>query len=212
MSLKTAWLNLQDSLGNRFAWSHVNAVYYNWAQKKLLKEKLDDIDTAINAKVAKTDIVQVESTATDKVPSCAYIKNIKDGLDSDIAELNSNMSNWVRYSLDEGDPVPSNLVINRDIFVINGSIMVNNTLGLMLVFMSWSVKSGASFSSGWLQMVSFEGLAFAYPPTNNRVSCEVSGETVFRDLQVNGFQISVFLNGGDAVTKSLITTMVVNTL
>ena len=90
MSLKTAWLNLQDSLGNRFAWSHVNAVYYNWAQKKLLKEKLDDIDTAINAKVAKTDIVQVESTATDKVPSCAYIKNIKDGLDADIAELDSN--------------------------------------------------------------------------------------------------------------------------
>ena len=94
MSLKTAWLNLQDSLGNRFAWSHVNAVYYNWAQKKLLKEKLDDIDTAINAKVAKTDIVQVESTATDKVPSCAYIKNIKDELDGDIAELNSKQPTW----------------------------------------------------------------------------------------------------------------------
>ena len=61
-------------------------------------------------------------------------------------------------------------------------------------------------------MVSFEGLAFAYPPTNNRVSCVVSGETIFRDLQVNGSEISVFLNGGDAVTKSLITTMVVNTL
>ena len=89
MSLKAAWLNLQDGLGNRFAWSHVNAIYYSYAQKKLLKEKLDDIDTAINAKVAKTDIVQVESTATDKVPSCAYIKNIKDELDGDIAELNS---------------------------------------------------------------------------------------------------------------------------
>ena len=129
-----------------------------------------------------------------------------------ISLQNSNMSNWVRYSLDEGASVPSNLVINRDIFNINGSIMVNNTLGLMLVYMNWSVKSGASFSSGWLQMVSFEGLAFAYPPTNNRVSCVVSGETVFRDLQVNGSQISVYLNGNDAVTKSLITTMVVNTL
>ncbi len=129
-----------------------------------------------------------------------------------ISLQNSNMSNWVRYSLDEGASVLSNLVINRDIFNINGSIMVNNTLGLMLVYMNWSVKSGASFSSGWLQMVSFEGLAFAYPPTNNRVSCVVSGETIFRDLQVNGSEISVFLNGGDAVTKSLITTMVVNTL
>lgn len=91
MSLKTAWLNLQDNLGNRFAWSHVNAVYYNWAQKKLLKEKLDDIDTAINAKVAKTDIVQVESTSQSTVPSSAYLKSVKDALDSDISELNSGI-------------------------------------------------------------------------------------------------------------------------
>lgn len=89
MSLKTAWLNLQDGLGNRFAWSHVNAIYYSQAQNKLLKDKLDDMETAINAKVAKTDIVQVESTSQSTVPSSAYLKTVKDALDSDISELNS---------------------------------------------------------------------------------------------------------------------------
>lgn len=34
--------------------------------------------------VAKTDIVQVESTATDKVPSSAYIKQVKDSIDSNL--------------------------------------------------------------------------------------------------------------------------------
>ena len=92
MSLKTAWLNLQDSLGNRFAWSHVNAVYYNWDQKKLLKEKLDDIDTAINAKVAKTDIVQVESTSQSTVPSSAYLKSVKDALDAEVSQLTNGLA------------------------------------------------------------------------------------------------------------------------
>lgn len=37
--------------------------------------------------VAKTDIVQVESTATDKVPSSAYIKQVKDSIDSNLASI-----------------------------------------------------------------------------------------------------------------------------
>ena len=41
--------------------------------------------------VAKTDIVQVESTATNKVPSSAYLKSVKD-------DINSNLS--VRYDAD----------------------------------------------------------------------------------------------------------------
>ena len=90
MSLKTAWLNLQDGLGNRFAWSHVNAIYYSQAQNKLLKDKLDDMETAINGKVAKTDIVQVESISQSTVPSSAYLKTVKDALDSDISELNAH--------------------------------------------------------------------------------------------------------------------------
>lgn len=95
MSLKTAWLNLQDGLGNRFAWSHVNAIYYSQAQNKLLKDKLDDMETAINAKVAKTDIVQVESTSQSTVPSSAYLKSVKDDLDSEINTLSSGTINTI---------------------------------------------------------------------------------------------------------------------
>lgn len=98
MSLKTAWLNLQDGLGNRFAWSHVNAIYYSQAQNKLLKDKLDDMETAINAKVAKTDIVQVESTSQSTVPSSAYLKSVKDDLDSEINTLSSGLSEARTYS------------------------------------------------------------------------------------------------------------------
>ena len=96
MSLKTAWLNLQDGLGNRFAWSHVNAIYYSQAQNKLLKDKLDDMETSINAKVAKTDIVQVESTSQSTVPSSAYLKSVKDDLDSEINTLNSGLNTRIQ--------------------------------------------------------------------------------------------------------------------
>lgn len=37
--------------------------------------------------VAKTDIVQVESTATNKVPSSAYLKRVKDSIDSNLANV-----------------------------------------------------------------------------------------------------------------------------
>ena len=37
--------------------------------------------------VAKTDIVQVESTATNKVPSSAYLKQVKDSIDSNLVNL-----------------------------------------------------------------------------------------------------------------------------
>lgn len=37
--------------------------------------------------VAKTDIVQVESTATNKVPSSAYLKQVKDSIDSNLESL-----------------------------------------------------------------------------------------------------------------------------
>ena len=40
--------------------------------------------------VAKTDIVQVESTATNTVPSSAYLKQVKDSIDSNLEELSEN--------------------------------------------------------------------------------------------------------------------------
>lgn len=46
--------------------------------------------------VAKTDIVQVESTATNKVPSSAYLKQVKDSIDSNLADklLIKNTTLW----------------------------------------------------------------------------------------------------------------------
>ncbi len=48
-------------------------------------------NTALTTKLAdylkKTDIVQTESTATNKVPSSAYLKQVKDSIDSNLAGL-----------------------------------------------------------------------------------------------------------------------------
>ena len=42
--------------------------------------------------VAKTDIVQGESTATNKVPSSAYLKQVKDSIDSNLAKTNAKVT------------------------------------------------------------------------------------------------------------------------
>ncbi len=42
--------------------------------------------------VAKTDIVQVESTATNKVPSSAYLKQVKGSIDSNLAKTNAKVT------------------------------------------------------------------------------------------------------------------------
>lgn len=48
-------------------------------------------NTALTTKLAdylkKTDIVQVESTATNKVPSSAYLKSVKDDINSNLEDL-----------------------------------------------------------------------------------------------------------------------------
>lgn len=52
-------------------------------------------NTALTTKladyVAKTDIVQTESTATNKVPSSAYLKQVKDSIDSNLVNLSGIM-------------------------------------------------------------------------------------------------------------------------
>lgn len=40
----------------------------------------------------KTDIVQTESTATNKVPSSAYLKQVKDSIDSNLAKTNAKVT------------------------------------------------------------------------------------------------------------------------
>lgn len=48
-----------------------------------LQRLIDAIaDKVMTKLLAKTDIVQVESTATNKVPSSAYLKQVKDSIDS----------------------------------------------------------------------------------------------------------------------------------
>ena len=51
-------------------------------------------NTALTTKlvdyVAKTDILQVESTATNKVPSSAYLKQVKDSIDSNLPYIDTS--------------------------------------------------------------------------------------------------------------------------
>nr|DAG82192.1 MAG TPA: hypothetical protein [Caudoviricetes sp.] len=69
-------------------------------------------NTALTTKladyVAKTDIVQVESTATNKVPSSAYLKQVKDSIDSNLSNANADIN-----------PLKSNYVDNMDNNIVN---------------------------------------------------------------------------------------------
>lgn len=58
--------------------------------------------------VKKTDIVQAESTATNKVPSSAYLKQVK-------ADINSNLGNIS----DDINPLKSNYVSHINVNVLN---------------------------------------------------------------------------------------------
>lgn len=58
-----------------------------------LQRLIDAIaDKVMTKLLAKTDIVQVESTATNKVPSSAYLKQVKDSIDSNLAKTNAKVT------------------------------------------------------------------------------------------------------------------------
>lgn len=69
-------------------------------------------NTALTTKlvdyVAKTDILQVESTATNKVPSSAYLKQVKDSIDSNLGNIS-----------DDINPLKSNYVSHINVNVLN---------------------------------------------------------------------------------------------
>ena len=69
-------------------------------------------NTALTTKladyVAKTDIVQTESTATNKVPSSAYLKQVKDNIDSNLGNIS-----------DDINPLKSNYVSHINVNVLN---------------------------------------------------------------------------------------------
>ena len=92
--LKTAWANLQDGLGNRFSWSHVKAIFYNYAEHKLLSTKLDEMDALIDAKIAKAMMSSVQVNDESKVPTSALAYSMSQEIsqnEQDIATLNSNI-------------------------------------------------------------------------------------------------------------------------
>lgn len=57
--------------------------------RKVAQELVSDsgLATKLADYVKKTDIVQTESTATDKVPSSAYIKSVKDTINSNLGDV-----------------------------------------------------------------------------------------------------------------------------
>lgn len=65
----------------------------------------------------KTDIVQTESTATNKVPSSAYLKQVKDNIDSNLVNLNDWSSSVIMREA-EAITMPSNRFI---LFFLNPS-------------------------------------------------------------------------------------------
>lgn len=70
MGLSKLWA--KDSDGSRgFVFSHVKTIYYNWAQKKLLSTKLDEIDALIDQKIAKAMMSNVQVNDQNKVPTSA---------------------------------------------------------------------------------------------------------------------------------------------
>lgn len=92
--LKTAWANLQDGLGNRFSWSHVKSIFYNYAEQKLLSTKLDEMDALIDEKIAKAMMSNVQVNDQTKVPTSALAYSMSQEISQnaqDITQLNSNL-------------------------------------------------------------------------------------------------------------------------
>lgn len=130
--LKTAWANLQDGLGNRFSWSHVKAIFYNYAEHKLLSTKLDEMDALIDAKIAKAMMSSVQVNDKSKVPTSALAYSMSQEIsqnEQNIATLNSNLG--VIKSSDAGpDEIPTSqwyalqnqLELDAGTYVITGSL------------------------------------------------------------------------------------------
>lgn len=68
----------------------------NAGENSTVQALIDVIANKVMTKLlAKTDIVQVESTATNKVPSSAYLKQVKDSIDSNLG--NKQNKSWTFF-------------------------------------------------------------------------------------------------------------------
>lgn len=95
-----------------------------------LQRLIDAIaDKVMTKLLAKTDIVQVESTATNKVPSSAYLKQVKDSIDSNLA-LKTGAANintdWATGSANYY-AIGKQCVVNA-LITLKQDTTVNNTL------------------------------------------------------------------------------------
>lgn len=92
MGLPKLWGNAPDGSGHGFVYSHVKSIYYNWAQKKLLSTKLDEIDTSIlDLDTEKFDISKI--IASTNITQTGYVMDGKTCADA-IAQLNSKLNGY----------------------------------------------------------------------------------------------------------------------
>ena len=93
--LKTAWANLQDGLGNRFSWSHVKAIFYNYAEQKLLSTKLDEMDALIDEKIAKAMMSNVQVNDQTKVPTSALAYSMSQDISQNAQDITQLYSKFI---------------------------------------------------------------------------------------------------------------------
>lgn len=110
MGLSKLWG--KDSTGaHGFVFSHIKTIYYNWAQKKLLSTKLDEMDTATSARLEKSktldDYASIISNQTAGFWPDALA--VKEGF----AQLNTDMEEVVSVELENLAPDAYNIYENH---------------------------------------------------------------------------------------------------
>lgn len=93
MGLSKLWG--KDSAGEHgFVFSHIKTIYYNWAQKKLLSTKLDEMDTDTESRLEKSktldDYASIMSNQTSGFWPDALA--VKEGF----TQLNTDIGNRIR--------------------------------------------------------------------------------------------------------------------
>lgn len=83
MTFPKLWGKNKD--GKRgFVVSHIEAIYYDWARKMLLSDKLGDLDRLIEEKVAKAMISNQQINDANHVPSSSLVY----GMQQQISQIN----------------------------------------------------------------------------------------------------------------------------
>lgn len=93
------WLSGGADSADKITAKDTNNIMAGGAGQVVISQALLDAITAkVINQISKSDIVQTESEATDKVPSSAYLKEIKDELSGDISELTSRQEHILFFS------------------------------------------------------------------------------------------------------------------